>query len=99
MDRDEAIRRIRAIEPELRALGVTRLALFGSVARGEAGPGSDVDVVVAVEPFEALGLARYFRLKDRLEAELERSVDLVTPPVTHPRLATAIAREAVDAFR
>ncbi len=46
MTRDEAIARLRSIEPELRAFGVEHLYLFGSVARNEAHGGSDLDVFV-----------------------------------------------------
>ena len=44
--RDETIQRLLAAEREIRQLGVRRLALFGSVARGEAGSNSDVDLLV-----------------------------------------------------
>ena len=46
MTRDQAIRRLLAAEAEIRALGVNRLALFGSELRGEARPDSDVDILV-----------------------------------------------------
>ncbi|NNM71231.1 nucleotidyltransferase family protein [Enterovirga aerilata] len=46
MRRDEAVSRLAGLEPELRAFGVAHLYLFGSVARDEAGPGSDLDVFV-----------------------------------------------------
>lgn len=45
-----AIRRLRDAEPEIRALGVERLALFGSVLRDEACPESDVDLHVGFAP-------------------------------------------------
>lgn len=50
MKRDEAIAALRAIEPDARALGVTGLYLFGSVARDEAGPDSDIDIFVDYDP-------------------------------------------------
>jgi len=49
MRRDDAIRLLKQAEPELRARGVTSLALFGSTARDEAGPDSDVDVLVELD--------------------------------------------------
>ena len=42
MDRDAVLERLRAHEAELKAMGLARVSLFGSVARGEAGPESDV---------------------------------------------------------
>jgi uncharacterized protein len=55
--------------------GISSLALFGSVARDEAGPGSDVDVLV--EFHETPGLTQYMSLKFWLEDSLGRRVDLV----------------------
>lgn len=49
MRRDDAIRLLKQAEPELRARGVRSLALFGSTARDEAGPKSDVDVLVELD--------------------------------------------------
>jgi predicted nucleotidyltransferase len=55
--------------------GVASLALFGSVARDEAGPDSDVDLLVEFR--ETPGLSEYMRLKWWLEERLGRPVDLV----------------------
>lgn len=49
MDADQAVARIRTRLDRIHALGVTRLAVFGSVARGEAIERSDLDVLVAFE--------------------------------------------------
>jgi len=49
MRRDDAIRLLKEAEPGLRARGVRSLALFGSTARDEAGPESDVDVLVELD--------------------------------------------------
>lgn len=46
MTRDDAIKALKAIEPEARAMGVTGLFLYGSTARGEAGPDTDLDVFI-----------------------------------------------------
>jgi len=46
LTRDEAVRRLQEAESEIRCPGVERLALFGSVLRGEARPDSDVDILV-----------------------------------------------------
>jgi predicted nucleotidyltransferase len=46
MDRQQVIATLRDYEPELKPIGVVSASVFGSVARNEAGPDSDVDVVV-----------------------------------------------------
>lgn len=91
---------VRAIlsghQAELRALGVKSLAVFGSVARGEAGPGSDVDVLV--EPELPTGLFGLLDVQYGLEEILGVKVDLVTHPGVHPALRERIFAEAVSAL-
>jgi len=57
---------------------VRKLALFGSVLRGDFGPQSDIDVLVEFEPGTRTGL-RFFAMQDELSAILGRTVDLNTP--------------------
>ncbi|MBO1437815.1 nucleotidyltransferase family protein [Meiothermus sp. CFH 77666] len=81
-----------------REYGVVRLEMFGSAARGDAGPGSDVDLLVRFAPGVSLGpwLSRYFELKERLEALLGRKVDLITDGgQLKPRFLEAIQRDRV----
>ena len=59
MQRDEVLAVLKAHEAELRARGVARVALFGSLARGEARPDSDVDLMVEIEPAAGLDLWKY----------------------------------------
>jgi predicted nucleotidyltransferase len=67
MDRNEALERLRAARPTLERFGVARAGLFGSTARGEARPDSDIDVIVEFRPGDAPGLA-FFQLEDELGA-------------------------------
>ncbi len=90
---DEVLATLRAHRPELHGLGVRSLALFGSVARGEEGPDSDVDLLVEFEP--PLGFDRYMDAKFRLEALLGRPVDLVTTRGLKPELRATVEREAL----
>jgi predicted nucleotidyltransferase len=68
---------IEAHAPELKALGVQRLGVFGSFARGEERPDSDVDVYLEFAP----GMKTYdnfYAVGELLEALLGRPIDLVT---------------------
>jgi predicted nucleotidyltransferase len=77
-----------------REFGVTRLALFGSVARDEADEDSDVDIVVR---FDGPATSkRYFGVQFYLEDLLGRPVDLVTDKALRPELRPYIEREAID---
>lgn len=95
LTRAQAIERLRPLEPEIRALGVRRLALFGSVARDEAGPDSDVDVLVEFLPGRK-SLDRFLALADLLEQVLEREVELVTTEALSPHIGPHILAEAAD---
>ena len=80
---------------ELKAQGVRSLSVFGSVARDEGGPESDVDLLAEFErPF---GFFKFVEVKEYLESILGCSVDLVTPDALHPALRDRILREAVRA--
>lgn len=102
MRRDEIISKLRAHEPELRAAGVTGLALFGSAARGEQRDNSDVDVVVKLSD-EARGegfayFGRLDTLNRRLAEILERPVDIVAEPIRKESLRQEIERDRIVAF-
>ena len=73
---------------------VTRIGVFGSFARGEAHPDSDVDILVELaEPT----YDNYMDLKFPLEEVLERPVDLVMADAVKPRLKPIIAQEVLYA--
>lgn len=98
MDRDTVLYRLRQHENELRGLGVVRLSLFGSVARDEAGTGSDVDLAAELDPTRRIGLFRYAALRERIEDYLGVSVDLISEPIETPRLRARIERDRVRVF-
>lgn len=95
MTREEVQRRLSAASEELAKLGVRRLDIFGSVARGEAGPASDVDLIVDFD--RPVGLFHFFRVQRRLEQLLGRGVDLVMRDAVKPQLRDRILGEAVRA--
>ena len=94
MTRDEAIRILHEALPGLREhYGVEDLALFGSVARDQAGPESDVDVLVT---FEGRTHFRAFMgLQFELEDLLGVRVDLVTPKALKPLAKQSIDRDLI----
>ncbi len=94
--RDEILATIDAHVDELRRLGATSLALFGSMARGEGSDSSDIDLLVELQPktFDA-----YMDVKLLLEKILGRKVDLVLADAIKPRLRPMILAEAVHASR
>ena len=98
MRRDEALTILRAALPELRSrYAVKDIAVFGSVARDEAGPDSDVDLLVEFEPGQAGGYFKFFALQEDLEKRLHRNVDLVTPDGLKRQLKERILVEAIHA--
>lgn len=80
---------------DLENRGVSKIAVFGSFARGEAGPESDIDILI--EFSRPVGLFEFIRLKHDLETILGRSVDLATPDSLKSRFRDRILREAVSA--
>jgi len=93
LTREQAIERIVASEPEIRALGVQQLALFGSVVRNEASSSSDVDLLVQFRPGTET-YSRFFALSELLEARLGRTVELVTVEALSPFIGPHILAEA-----
>ena len=79
-------------QEQIKALGVRRLGLFGSFARGEQGPSSDVDVLVDFVPGRK-GFDNFIRLVFLLEELLQRRVELVTPESLSPYIGPHILRE------
>ena len=73
--------------------GVVELAVFGSVARGEAGPDSDVDLLYVLAPDAGLGFA-FSKLEDELAELLGRPVDLVAKRSLHRLLRDEVLAEA-----
>jgi uncharacterized protein len=73
--------------------GVKSLSVFGSMARGEATPESDIDMLVEFD--HLVGLFEFIRLKLYLEDLTGRRIDLVTPDAIRPAMRADILREAV----
>lgn len=94
----EAEARLEPYASDVHALGVVRLALFGSVLRGQVTPESDVDILVQFAP-GAKSFDRFFALADLLERVLGRRVELVTTEALSPFIGPRILAEAKDVLR
>lgn len=95
MSRDEMLAKLASLKGELVHFHVQSLALFGSVARGEATSESDVDLLV--EFSEPVGLLEFVRLRRHLEVALGVRVDLATPSALRADMRSRILAEAIRA--
>ncbi len=96
--REEILAILRAHEAELRAKGIVRLSLFGSVARGTATEGSDVDIAVELDPEARISGFGFAGLEQEIEDLLQVHVDLTKEPVSKDKLSREIDRDRVIAF-
>jgi uncharacterized protein len=92
MTRDELLARLRDHKPWLAEQGIVNLRLFGSYARDEAGPDSDVDLLV--DTSRPLGL-EFLTVERLLGERLGRSVEFCSADVMHPRIRIKAEGEAV----
>lgn len=93
MNRDEVLTFLTNHRSTLQQLGVQSLALFGSVARQEATPTSDIDILVDLE--QPVTFDRYMDVKFYLEDHLKVPVDLVTWKSLKPQLRSIVEQEAI----
>ncbi len=97
-NRADTLQRIAQHEREIRSLGVSRLALFGSVLRGTPHEDSDVDLLVQFGP-GMKSYDRFLALSDLLERCLGRRVELITTEALSPFIGPRIVAEAQDVLR
>ncbi len=97
MDRESVLKKLSQHRHLLRGHGVKDIHLFGSVARGETGIGSDVDLLVEFDPSAHIGMFEFSRLRRELSQLLGCNVDLATPDALHKEMKEDILREAIRA--
>ena len=98
MDRQSVIAILKKHQAELQRQGVQHAALFGSVARGDARPGSDIDIMIDLDPEARLGVYDYVGLKEYIAALFDGPVDVVSREGLKPYLRPAALNDAVYAF-
>jgi len=94
MTRDEILRTLNEHSAELKKFGIVRIGLFGSYARGDSSPESDLDLVA---DFREKTFDSYMDAKEFLETLFNRPVDLVMAGGIKPRLRPMILQETVYA--
>jgi predicted nucleotidyltransferase len=97
MDLDQVLSTLRRHSADLKALGASRLFLFGSVARNDARPDSDVDLFFDFDDPQ-FSLIELVALSDRITELLHARADVMSRGSIHPRLLSAIESPALQVF-
>ena len=98
LGKEQVIERLRYAQKQVRAFGVRRIALFGSLVRGEARPDSDIDLLVEFEPGQKT-FDHFMALSFFLEDLLHRPVEIVTIDALSPFIGPHVLDEAEDVLR
>jgi predicted nucleotidyltransferase len=98
MKREDVVRRLREQEGDLRLRGVTRAALFGSLARGEQRADSDIDILVELDPAIVRTIFDYSGVKDFISDLFDGHVDVVDHEALKPLLRPRVSADAIYAF-
>ena len=98
MNAQHAVDILRRNENALRARGLRHAALFGSVARGDNRPNSDIDIIVEIDPDARITVFDYVGIKEFIAGLFGERVDVVDREALKPHIRDASARDAVYAF-
>jgi predicted nucleotidyltransferase len=97
-ERERVLRILREQAPTLRARGIASLSLFGSMARAEAGPKSDVDLLIETDPAARLGFFELCDLRRELEAHVRRPVNFAFGSEMRPWLREWLEDDRIGIF-
>lgn len=95
---EQALDTLRKAEAELRAKGIAHAGVFGSTARGEQRPDSDVDIIIDFEPSARISLFDYAGIREDIAELFDGSVDVVDQRGLKPHLRENVERDLVNAF-
>jgi predicted nucleotidyltransferase len=98
MNKGDALATLKRSEPALRTRGVRRAAVFGSVARGDHRPDSDIDIMVEIDPEAHITVFDYADLKDYIASLFDGPVDVVNRDSLKPYVRPAATADAAYAF-
>ena len=98
MNTDEVLSILRRDESALRSEGVRRAALFGSVARGDNRPDSDIDIMIEIDPDARISVFEYVGLKEYIAGPFDGPVDVVSREALKPYVRPAATAHAIHAF-
>jgi len=98
MECDQALDVLRRNRVELSRRGVQRAALFGSTARGQADPDSDLDILIELDPDVLLDVFSYVALTDFIRDLFRVRVDVANSDALKPHVRTSAQRDAIYAF-
>ena len=98
MDSSKALETLRRSERALRERGVRHAALFGSVARGNHRPDSDLDIMIEIDPAARITVFDYVELKEYIAGLFEESVDVVNRESLKSHIRPAALADAIYAF-
>jgi uncharacterized protein len=94
----DVVGQLRALEKPLRARGISAVWVFGSVARGDAKPDSDVDLAIDFKMDTLSPLFELVRIKEEIEAALGRPVDIGERSSMVERVIATADRDLVRVF-
>ena len=98
MNSQEILARLRENESALRARGVRHAALFGSRARGDNRPDSDIDIMIEFDPAAHVTVFNYAGLKDYIASLFDGPVDVVNRDGLKPYIRPVATADAIYAF-
>jgi predicted nucleotidyltransferase len=98
LDRESVVSSLLTIEPQLRAHGVIRLAIFGSRARGDHRPESDLDVLIDVERGRKFSLLDLVGVSHVIGDSLGVPANIFMRRSLEPQMADAIRSDIVEVF-